>query len=89
MYFEDEGGRRSFCYCSAFDFFGGGQLDRNQEVGFKYFEFEISCRHPGGNVKQAVGHMSLGLEETLRLKVEMWESSVYKWDYSHETIEIN
>lgn len=33
--------------------------------------------------------MSLGLEETLRLKVEMWESSVYKWDYSHETIEIN
>lgn len=47
MYFEDEGGRRSYCYCSAFGFFWGGGLDRNEEVGFKHVDFEISCRHPG------------------------------------------
>lgn len=46
-------------------------MDRNQEVGFKHVESEITFRHPGGNVKQAVGRIHLELEEVSKLKTEM------------------
>ena len=53
-----------------------GGVDRNQEVGFKQVESEATFRHPGGNVKQAVGRISLELEEASRLKREMGVISV-------------
>lgn len=56
---------------------GGVGEDGNQKFGFKYAEFEISFSYLGAQVKQAVGHMTLDLEEMSGLKTEMWESSVY------------
>lgn len=46
---------------------GGGEgwlsvlegMGRSQEFGFKHVEFEIAFGHPGGNVRQAVGHTGL------------------------------
>lgn len=53
-------------------------MDRNQAFVFEHVEFEISFRHPGGNVKQAVGHMRLELEEMCSLERDVGVTSVTK-----------